>query len=609
MGACFMDVEIIATASIEKLISRNSYLKPVINNNDRIPVWDGEVMVYGTKDSNKKKENLIGRVPVQVKGHRVEDINNPNLQAIKFRVEKEDMKKYLTDGGVIYFVVYIDEKTEEIFYSSLLPLDLERLIKKHNEHKTFEIEFKSLPNGEIELADIFLNFVSDRKKQQGTLIPEILYAYDIEKFGNEIQKFKISYSTVEPKGSNPFKELTTRDLYLYAKPKGLGNPIPFEKVSNAIISIQNEFKISVGEKTYYKNAYVQWEKGQSRIVCGKSVKINIVNISNCGIGALNINTKFKGTLNEQLNDLYFIEALIKSEKLIIDGHSIPYGNFEFDNKEHLFNRISDLELLKQRLGYYGVKTDFDLGAITEDNAFKISFLMDEKPSMKRYKINLTKTNILRLEIANISILLFVEENIKKGYYKIKSYFEYTWRVKYCLRETAEYVQMSQFLILDKKGLLVDNINSRKIIEDIKRNHSGNKNIVYVNDFLLGAIKAYDEHSPQQIEIRYLIDNLSRWLYNESEEDYAFLNLAQVKYRLGTLDKDDINRITEIGNLNKDNIGIQVGVAILLKKNGEAKALIEDMDSEFKNLFISYPVYSLLENSDTQNIAMNEECLD
>ncbi|SHI11223.1 hypothetical protein [Sporanaerobacter acetigenes] len=601
-----MDIEIIATSSIEKLISRNSYLKPAINNNDKIPVWDGDVIVYGTKDLNKKKENLIGRVPVQVKGHKVENISDSNLQVIKFRVKKEDMKKYLTDGGVIYFVVYIDEDTEKIFYNSLLPLDLERLIKRYDNQKTFEIEFKSLPTKDRELADVFLDFIQNRKRQQGTLIPGILYTDDIEKIQNEIKEFKFSYSTIEPKGSIPFRELTTRDFYLYAKPKGIGNPIPFERVSNAIINIQHKFKISVGEKTYYEDAYIQWEKGQSRIVCGKSVTLNLKDTTSSNIGLFNINVKFKGTLNEQLNDLYFIKALINTEELIIDGHSVPYSNFKFDNNEHLFARISDLELLKQRLEYYGVKTDFNLEAITEEDDFKISFLMDEKPSMKRYKINLAKAGVLGLEIANISILLFAEENIEEGYYKIKSYFENAWKVKYYLRETDEDVQMSQFLILDKKGLLADNINSRKIIEDIKRNHSGNKNIVYVNTFLLEAIKAYDEYSPQQMELRYLIENLSEWLYNESKEDYIFLNLAQVKYRLGTLDKYDIDKIIDIGKLNKDNIEIQAGISILLKKKEDAKELIKDMNSELKDLFMSYPIYHLLENSEQQNTATNKD---
>lgn len=590
-----MDIEKIATSSIKNIISRNSYLKPIIDDNDKTPVWDGDVFVYRTKDRDKKNENLIGRVPVQVKGHEVVTTSGLNQNNIRFRVKKEDMKKYLTDGGVIYFVVYIDKKTEKIFYNSLMPLDLERLMKKYDNQKTFEIEFKSLPAEDRELADIFLDFIQNRKKQQGTLIPGILYADDIEKIQNEIKEFKFSYSTVEPTGTIPFKELTTRDLYIYAKPKGIGNPIPFERASNAIIKIQHEFIISIGEKIYYNNAYVQWENGQSRIVCGKSVNINMIDTNNSEVGTFNINIEFKGTLNEQLNDLYFIRGLTLNEELIIDGHSVPYGEFKFDNEEHLSKRISDLECLKQRLEHYGVKTDLNLESITEEDDFKLSLLMDEKPSIKEYNINLIETNILRMKIVNITILLLVEEDIKEGYYKLKNFFENTWNVAYHLPETAEHIYMSQFLILDKEGLLADNINSQKVIDDIKRNHSENKNIGYVNTFFLEAIKAYDESGSQQKELKYLIENLSEWIFEQSKEEYTFLNLAQVKYRLDKLDKKDINRIIEIGNFNKGNLEIQAGVSILLNKKEEAKISISNMDQEQKELFITYPIYQLLED--------------
>lgn len=596
-----MDIEIIATSSIERLISRNSYLKPAINNNDKIPVWDGDVIVYSTKESNKKKENLVGRVPVQVKGHEVDNVSELDLESIKFRVKKEDLKKYLTDGGVIYFVVYIDKNTEKVFYNSLLPLDLERLIQKYNGQESFRVEFKPLPNKEIELADIFLEFVKDRKRQQGTLVPEILYTYDIEKFKNEIQGFRFSYSTVEPKESIPFRELTTRDFYLYAKPKGIGNPIPFEKVSNAIIKIQDEFIISVDGETYYNNAYVQWEKGQSRIICGKSVTISMISSDNNGTGTFNVNIKFAGTLNEQINDLYFMKALINNGELTIDGHAISYGNFKFDNNEHLLDRMSDLELLKQRLEFYGVKSDLNLEVITKEDDFKISFLMDEKPSMKVYRVNIIKAGVLGLEIANISILLYVVEDNEEGYYKINSFFDNLWDTKYHLDEINEKIQMSQFLILDEKGLRSDNINSQKIMEDIKRNHSGNKNIEYINIFLLKAIKAYDEKKDNQVEIRYLIENLSRWLYEESKEDYIFLNLAQVKYRLGTLDADDIEKIIDIGIFNKEDLEVQLGVLILLNNYEEAEILMKSMEKELKDTFMSYPIYHLLDSKRTSLI--------
>lgn len=80
----------------------------------------------------------------------------------------------------------------------------------------------------------------------------------------------------------------------------------------------------------------------------------------------------------------------KTEELVIDKHSVTYGYFKFDNKKHLYKKISDLEHLKHRLEYFGVKTDFDLESITEEDDFKLWILMDKKPSTRKYNINLIK---------------------------------------------------------------------------------------------------------------------------------------------------------------------------------------------------------------------------
>ncbi len=588
-----MDIEKIATSSIENLLSRNPYLRTKIDSNDKTPVWDGDIFVYCSKEPNKKNDDLLGKVPVQVKGRKVETIENLNLKKIKFRVKKDDVKKYLTDGGVIYFVVCMDEKKEEIFYNSLLPLDLARLIKRYKNQNSFEIEFKPLPKTDVKLADIFVDFIKNRQKQQGTLIPDILCFEDFKKIENEIKEIKFSYSTVDFKRTIPFRELTTRDLYLYAKPKGVGNPIPFERVSNAIINLQSKFTISIGGKTYYKNAYIQWEKGIGKIICSKGVQIILNDFEDIKEEVkVKINVSFKGSLSEQLNDLYFTTELITNNEMIINNKRISY-NIKLNNIEDLYKRISLLEKIKERLNYFGVKTDLDLESITKEDEVKLSFLMDKKPLIDKYSINIEDLGLLKLNIANLNLLLMVRKNLKESCYKVDSFFKKTWNIKYVL-EDRKCVCMSQFIILDKNGLLVDNIDSRKILNDIKIKHKGNKYIKYVTLFLLEAIKAYDECSLNKDELTNLIENLSKWIFKQCGDDYAFLNLAQVKFRLGKLNNTDICKIMDIRSKNKDNIEIQAGVSVLLNEKEHAEFLINNaMSPEQRKLFMSYPICNLL----------------
>jgi len=593
MWSGYMDIEKIATSSIENLLSRNPYLRTKIDSNDKTTVWDGDIFVYCSKEPNKKNDDLLGKVPVQVKGRKVETIENLNLKKIKFRVKKDDVKKYLTDGGVIYFVVCMDEKKEEIFYNSLLPLDLARLIKRYKNQNSFEIEFKPLPKTDVKLADIFVDFIKNRQKQQGTLIPDILCFEDFKKIENEIKEIKFSYSTVDFKRTIPFRELTTRDLYLYAKPKGVGNPIPFERVSNAIINLQSKFTISIGGKTYYKNAYIQWEKGIGKIICSKGVQIILNDFEDIKEEVkVKINVSFKGSLSEQLNDLYFTTELITNNEMIINNKRISY-NIKLNNIEDLYKRISLLEKIKERLNYFGVKTDLDLESITKEDEVKLSFLMDKKPLIDKYSINIEDLGLLKLNIANLNLLLMVRKNLKESCYKVDSFFKKTWNIKYVL-EDRKCVCMSQFIILDKNGLLVDNIDSRKILNDIKIKHKGNKYIKYVTLFLLEAIKAYDECSLNKDELTNLIENLSKWIFKQCGDDYAFLNLAQVKFRLGKLNNTDICKIMDIRSKNKDNIEIQAGVSVLLNEKEHAEFLINNaMSPEQRKLFMSYPICNLL----------------
>src|SRR5699024_8930725 len=179
--------------------------------------------------------------------------------------------KYLTDGGAIYFVVFMDRKDEKIYYNSLLPLDLKRLIKRYEKQETFEIDFQLLPTDDTELADIFVNFFENRKKKLDTLNHIIIYINNIQQFKDDIEEYKFGFSTVNPKNMNPLQELSKRPFYIYAKPKGLGGLIPIDKVNDAIVSLQDTFKIAIKDKIYYENAYAQWEKGISKIVCSNGV--------------------------------------------------------------------------------------------------------------------------------------------------------------------------------------------------------------------------------------------------------------------------------------------------------------------------------------------------
>ena len=65
-------VESLAVGAVKDSFLETDLLHPIITENDKEPSWDGFIYVY--KAPEQKKDNLEGRVAVQVKG-----VSNNNL--------------------------------------------------------------------------------------------------------------------------------------------------------------------------------------------------------------------------------------------------------------------------------------------------------------------------------------------------------------------------------------------------------------------------------------------------------------------------------------------------------------------------------------------------
>ena len=95
------DIETIAVTSVEKRLSYIDYIETGLRKKDKEPLWDGNIYLYSTKDRSTKE--LVRHIICQCKGKIQQE---PFKTNITFSVPKNEMKSYLDNGGVMYFVVY-----------------------------------------------------------------------------------------------------------------------------------------------------------------------------------------------------------------------------------------------------------------------------------------------------------------------------------------------------------------------------------------------------------------------------------------------------------------------------------------------------------------------
>ena len=131
---------IIEKRAIIKLLdclTKSEYLNPDIEVNDKTPSWDGHVELYENNKMNKKKIDLVKRIPVQVKGK-----SNPEITSeyINQNVEKSDLENYIKHGGIIFFVVLMrDHDNYQIYYDNLTTVKIRRYLKLMEDKNSLSI--------------------------------------------------------------------------------------------------------------------------------------------------------------------------------------------------------------------------------------------------------------------------------------------------------------------------------------------------------------------------------------------------------------------------------------------------------------------------------------
>ena len=152
-------IELTARGKLEIVLSRLGYVTPEIPANDKSPSWDGCIRLYNNKESTSKTE-LAKLIPIQLKGHYQ---TPPYTDLISYNAEVSDLKNYLQNNGVIFFVVCIDENDNyRIYYDTLTKLKLRRTIKGKENQKYISINLQSFPEkNKEEAVDIFFQFSLD----------------------------------------------------------------------------------------------------------------------------------------------------------------------------------------------------------------------------------------------------------------------------------------------------------------------------------------------------------------------------------------------------------------------------------------------------------------
>lgn len=569
-----------------------------IKEGDKEISWDGNVKIFNSE--RHAKDNLLGRVFVQVKGKVVAD-KDLTKDFISYPANVSDLNNYQNDGGVIYLVVYIAPNgTRKIFYETLTIVKLKdylKRIKSNQESKS--INLKVLPNEASDIETIFINFYEDAKKQKSFANYELLPIEELAKQkGFEGIKITTTKRGVKPDNFiDQTAAIIENEVYVYASIDGFEIP-----ASNVISKMELQHKVdkrvTVNGVEYYNSCdVVVRKKGQRTIRFGKTIEFTIFDE-----GRVDLYTYIPSKLHrDRLQALKFIHSASVFHRFDIGELYFQLTEDSGCNFQEIERDIALLTRIDELLLRLNIQEQIDLSKLSTQDYKNISLLYDGivlAKSLPNLRIENNSPTSYNIALSNLRIKILISpkpSDSGETLYCIEDYFSLTEHIIGQKRDDGKYYILSPYLVLEQEEYgNISNMDYKKLVEDAKERMSVDCDIYpIVNGTLLNLLLAYDKKHNK--DLLFAAEDLAKLLMEydtpELSPDAKMINYLQTVKRYRKFTDDEVECLINIKENNQDSLFAKIAVCLLLDDHRTAKIYFKRVESQDdKNFFNQLPIH-------------------
>lgn len=585
---------VIEQASISKLkdaVLRTQVIETDIHENDRTPSWDGELRLYKSHETFSKS-NLSGVIPIQVKGMWVKKLSTGKTT---FQADVADLKNYQKGGGVIFFLIQSRNFDDyKIFYASLLPFELRKLIDEAGSQETKRIRLQEFPCRYIEgMLRIFVGFLSNREKQ-AILLPNVRSFSDLKEVGFAVERLEFSvpnYGLKDPE--DMFREILTQPLYFYVKPKGIEARYVVDKVHPDSIIMQPNVPVKVNGETLYDHIDLIRQTGDKRILKFGAV----ITGEELEDGTVNLSYDFHNSLREQIRGLKFLLALIHGDTVSIGDCVLPSGRYQHNgcSLKTLEERLSWLLSVDAVLKMLHVTKDLNLEELDNQGLQNLQYLtIGIEQSIPVPFVFDGTVGSGRLTIGNISILLYLSKVSEEEGVLIKDYFSLDGlRMSMSTGNSREEsFAISPYVLMDAKAFQeIDNADLNEVVPSVTRQPYSPPYGDKIVNLVLELLKLYDSNGEEKIlDISIqLLDFVQK--FNNIQNEVIKVNRLQIEKRRRELTQAEKQYLLSL-KVPGVILQYQLAASILLESFQEAELIYSRMNEDDQKIFDSFPITNL-----------------
>lgn len=569
-------IEGIAVDTVKKELRRYSDMfTPYITENDKTPLWDGEIQIYNS--TSKGKSTFEGRISVQVKGTAVSKITNGNS---KYRMDIVDLKGYQKDKkGTLLFVVEVKSVDEvKLYYANLLPVELNELLNKGKKgKKSVNIDIKPvIDKSPSSIKNVCLNFLENSNQQFGLPIISINEMEEVEEV-----KFKVICEK-----ENLDEYILNQDIYLYGTTKD-NRRFVLPKLQNIYLFRSPKQVVKIGKKVYYNKTTTIKNAEEQYILFGKSTRI-FLNKNRFEI-------KICGNLYERINDCEFILDIINKKYMHINSKrmDVPLQIEDESVKEFISNikiKLESYKKLKKVLDKMKIKLDIDFSELNEQDFKNLQLLSDMNEGSFSEKIIERKVYYVNINKYKIAFIVIKD---KKGKKKLYNYFENLNDIMgmFYINDNGERIRTSIYINLTVEEIIsFSNINLDIIRNSFVNIDYSEPSREVINFFMLKVLQAYDKSNNK--DLLYLAKDINDKLVKCSDNPIHIINKYQIIVRERNLTKEEKDMLFQIYQ-QENTIPVKLGIAILLNNKFDVDRYMGELDAKELEELKKYPIMKLI----------------
>lgn len=580
-------IETLGVSHLSTFIDKHELLQSYFDRNDKTPVWDGEIHVL--KSPSEKKEEILGKVPVQIKTTR------QKKDVLKsFSLDTRDLELYKSNGGVVLFVVWLNEDNglRDIYYKSLPPLSIKNLLRKSKlknkstNKKKLSIEIFKLDDKKM--YPMLVDFINNSQKQYSFINVEGISVEDI----SDDKTLKFYFYGQEKEEIFNYQE--EHDLFIYYLDPITGIEIPLENTIKIVeTEEETDLIIKIGDHVFQDVKRHRFPDGSVQLHFGESFTMSF----DIKKKQFKFNYTRPDLLSKAIKCTQVFQELGKIGYFTLNGNKIELDErsikdiSSFDLEADIKGLLKISNFMKKM----GIQKDVDLSCFDKQSQRNLNILYSGLVLKKKVALNYNESKLLHLNIANIHIITLYSFLSDKNGTMIDIFTETPW-CREGETEDEDYLDISIFEVFEPNDWLkIDNCKIDSVIASYQRLVDNKLKYEGADRTILKIVIAAD--MAEDMTKRELLLNwaqcLSNWNLKYSQNsEMTIINDLQIKSRVRKLNSKEMEMLSNIIVNSNDNYELCFGSSVLLKSKPQADLFWNKLDNETKERYKDFPIYTL-----------------